>query len=855
MAMDPFILENRWMRVQFDRLRGTVTSLKQKNDPFGTDYVGNPANITYPSFLAAPRWLGDIRIRTWTGSGWQNEETACSDDIRFVRHDPEKQTVEIAYAGKSKQENGLRSVELKQSFRLAYDSLFWQIDVTNRQDGDLEIGELSLAFTMNNDFSGLFVGKDGVSDPDWRRNAQKAWHEDRVLQHLFISGHSSYAMLQRPLGDGPFLLFHTVDDTPLEVAYQIDKTIGSQWSLTFEGPYYLSVHSAAARKEEKWLYDRERQSYWFHGHSSLLLKPGETRVYRFCFAFLNRYEHLNERLYQYGQVAVKVHPGMAVQMDQETLLELTCKQKVKLVPESEHIRIETVKRDGDRHTFRLRFLSSGQKKIRVEYGANRWMNLLFYATPAVGPLLKARARFIIRKQLYDNPQDRFGRHHAFLPYDDKLEALCLQGEESWQVGGSDEYGLPIGMFLAEKNVYFPNREEIDVLETYIDDFLFCVLQNPKTYEIRRGCYWEEKTPSSYAHQWSKEESEYTWRSFNYPLVANIYHAMYRIAKLYGLTRKRSGSDYLTMAWKTAVLGYDLGEWSHMGGPAGYNAVHLLRDLREEDPEGYSVLNEKMRRFAIVNNNDPYPFGSELYIDQTAHNQVYAIMREYGFKEQERKTLQVTKALRAGAQPVWFRYGNEQRGNVCCWYATTLNSYVLLSGFEETGDMDLLRWGYAGLSSFMTTVRENGAARGWFTWWPDRTGFDQRSLDTDMGLYGFLKAAKAYVVKDESFGLVGYGCRVTRQKGVIEIVPCDGLSKRMFIAPFRINLEMETGELAKVAVSEDGCRMTVEIFDSTRFVHKAKLRVTGPKYQSEKIYDVEIGDQPVTVIIENGRKTD
>ena len=150
----------------------------------------------------------------------------------------------------------------------------------------------------------------------------------------------------------------------------------------------------------------------------------------------------------------------------------------------------------------------------------------------------------------------------------------------------------------------------------------------------------------------------------------------------------------------------------------------------------------MERVADVMEGTPYPFGSELFVDQTGHDQVYAMMRRFGRREKMLNALPIIKALRAGAQPVWFWYGNEKRGNVCCWYAQTQNSRCLLSGYEETGDDEMLAWGYGGLTSFLTTVQSNGSARGWFLWWPDRMGFDLRSLDTDLGLYGYLLAAKA-----------------------------------------------------------------------------------------------------------------
>ena len=128
------------------------------------------------------------------------------------------------------------------------------------------------------------------------------------------------------------------------------------------------------------------------------------------------------------------------------------------------------------------------------------------------------------------------------------------------------------------------------------------------------------------------------------------------------------------------------------------------------------LNRKVAFIAEENAGSIYPFGSELYVDQTSHNQYEAMMRYYGKEEKLDEAYRITAALRGGRQPEWFLYGNEKRGNVCCWYGTPLNSRVLFHGFEHTGDESMLKLGYGGLLSFLTCIRSNGAAHGWYLFW-------------------------------------------------------------------------------------------------------------------------------------------
>jgi len=828
---DTLVLKGGGMLVEFDRSRGTIVSLKEENGEHNTNYVGNKDNISCKDYLADPCWLGDVVLRIWSGSGWQKELTSHSSDVRSTKYDSQTGVFIVEYNGISQNPTGLKSVYLYETFQLQEDGLHWDITLENHTDSLLEIGELALPFVMNTDYASLFRGETKLEGDNWRGIKQKEWHERKVMQHFFIAGHSSYVLLQRPLGDFPFLFFHCLGDTFLEAAYQAENTEGSQWDLIWEGQYLLAVHSRAARIEQKWKQKKEKQEFWFNGHTSLVLNPGQSKVYQFRFTLLNSYTQVQKELYTYGQLGVNVQPGMVIPCGQEINMELMCKDKPTLIPEANGIEIHEIykgKTRIDHYLFKLRFNTVGQKKIKVSYGKGKWTNLFFYAISPIAETLKARARFIIERQFYHNPFDPYQRHHAFLPYDDNLETLFLESEEAWQVGGSDEYCLPIAMYLAEKNVYYPDRQEIEIIETYIDDFLFKCLQNPETYEVKRGCYWVEQYPSSQPWEWDKEEAKQTWRTFNYPLVANIYHSMYRIGKLHGLTKHRSAKEYLLMAWQTAMKWFNTGKLTNIGAPAGSNVINILQDLKEEGLlEEFEQLNREMMRVANEMIKEPYPYGSELYVDQTSYDQVHAFMKYYNSQEKMFKTLQIIKALRAGAQPFWFGYGNEKRGNVSCWYAQTLNARALLSGFEDTGDYEMLKWGHAGLISFLTTVRSSGVAHGWFTWWPDRTGFDLRSLDTDLGLYGYLKAIKSYVVQDDVFGVVGYGCSVNLdEEGNWRIIPWDGLYKRLYLAPLKIDISVEKGELEEILVNPENRQIQLKLNESTGLVHDLALVVTG-----------------------------
>jgi hypothetical protein len=827
-------LENEKLSMSINLRRGIVYSLKMKQDGMGTECLGTPDNTHFPTIMELNQWVGDVKLRIWDEKTkqWTLELTEKSRDIRQTSYS-EGQYAQIQYLGGSRQKNGIVNVALQERFFLTKDYIGMDLTLENITHRPLEIGELSMSFTTNSDYAGLFENKDFDHLEKWRGYQQKTWHEDRFQVFHSINGSSSYVLLQKPMGGYPALLFQTAEGTGLEVAYQMDSEIGSQWSVIFEGPYYLSVYSNAARKCGKWKYDLDRQAYGLNGNSSLMLNPGEKKTLHFRFTAIESLAELGEALYQAGQLSVDVQPGMVVPVGETIQMRLRSRNKITFIPAANHIHFKMKKEDKDSTYWEIVFTQRGQKKIRIEHGDGVTF-LFFYGIEEVKELIKKRASFAITRHYYENPYDPFQRHHSFLAFDDMVEMIYTESEETFQAAALDEHGLPIPMFLAAKNEYDPDQKEIDVLEEFVEDSLYGVLQERDTFLVRRSMLYEEKVPSDEGiYKFSEEESMDTSRAFNYVLIANIYRSLYDIGKKFNMTKRRTGIEYLNMAYKTAMTGFRVGDHNINAGPGGAAYLKLLEALRREDHDKYEMLNHEMEYMATENARSEYPFGSELFIDQTAHSQYQALMKYYGYEDKLEKIYSVIKGLRSGFQPAWFWYGNDKRGSVCCWYATPFNSRALFDGFENTGDMDMLKLGYAGISSFLTCIKSSGAAHGWYLWWPDRTGFDLRSLDTDMGMFAYIEGVRSYVVEDPIFGLCGYGCRIKEEKEdytktkigmagkesetgnatafhryVIE--PYDGIGNRVVLCPYHIDIRAEYGSIMKIELDEreKTCRVWV-----------------------------------------------
>jgi hypothetical protein len=490
-------------------------------------------------------------------------------------------------------------------------SLLWDIEIENVTGRALEIGELAVPIRVNDDYAGPYNGLTPrqATVQGKMSEIQKIIHEQRVLAHSFIAGHSSYVLIQRPRGDRPFLMFHCENDTAFECSYKVEGRFGGDWI----GTDLLAIHSWATYQQRGWSWNP-----WVNGHTSLVLKPKEKRSYRFRFAFIEDYPAIREQLVKSGNLGIRILPSMVVQEKTKVFVEVKCHSDLDDIEvHSDGVLIKDKRRSGDATLLTFSFDGRGQKSLKLVYGGQRWTWLHFYCIEDPELLLKARARFMTYRQFYENPQDPYNRNHLFLPFDYRLGRRIDDYQDVWEVGGTGDPGLGDPLFLAEKNVHYPSLDEIERLETYVDDCLFQHIQNPQTYEVRDSLYWKVRYPSSPSSSFSKKRSEATWRTYNYTFVANIYHALYRIGKRYGVLEKRTSDEYLRMCYRTCLKWFTTGPFKHVGLITGSNGVEILSDLEREGwKQEYKELFKLMKDCNDEFLRDSYPYSSEIEIDET-----------------------------------------------------------------------------------------------------------------------------------------------------------------------------------------------------------------------------------------------
>lgn len=838
--------------VSFDLRYGTISSITRKSDPYALNYISNAKNTPEADGNYAFR-TGDLALTTWqllrswqdddpgpgghfrSSGNWRSESTATSRDIRQVTHDD--QSFSVSYVGRSTAKDGITDLDIKMNYHFDADrALLWDITLKNTTGDVLEVGELGIPLRLNDDYA-EFAGMDpeDIDPQSERKNQVEAYrartviqqsmiHEQKVLVHHFIGGHSSYSVVLRPLGDPPFLLIHPTQETAFECIYkEVPGTGLGEGGERWAGPDILAIHSRATKILRDW-----RHNSWVNGHTSLLLQAGEQRSYQMRCVFVPTYEAVRDEVAKFGNLGIRIVPSMVVQEHRDVHVEVKSQGRIDRIEVlSDGIAIKSKEKTPLATLINCSFEGRGLKTLKLHYGNGRWTNLHFNCIESYDSLLKARAKFIVDREYYQNPEDPFHRNHMFLPFDYRKKCIILESEEAWEVGGSDEPGFSASVFLAEKNVYYPSVKEIAALENYVSECLFKYIQDPNTYAVRASLFWLKRLPSSPWSEWSKARSEATWRTYNYVHPANIYYALYKIGTRYGLLTRRTPEEYLRMSYHTCIKWFQTGPWRDVGLMEGSNAIYIVEDIKKIGwKEEYDTLREAMRQCTAVFSEQPYPYGSELLVDQTAHEQVYFFTRYFDDRPKNAKTVQVLKALRGGNQPIWFNYGNDKRRDITCWYSASLNGLALLKSFEDSGDQDALAKGYGGVTSVMANVTSDGMG---FNYYDCRAGvLDHQppiSWEGGCGLWGFLQAIKAYVVKDPAFGLTGYGCDVRNTPELITVTPNDGLRKRVFFADQKIEVEALTGEITEVSLSRTN-RISLALTDSTGLVTEAILRVYG-----------------------------
>ena len=581
-------LTNEYYMLDVDRRSGVIKGLYLIDDAQGTNFVGNEQNMRLNIWWKqrhVPEKAQRIPMHCWTGdvvlkarlageTEWCPMHTFLSDDVRTVSYD--QASITTRYEGDSVNEGGLQHLNIEQRYKFkgnpqGSDAILWTITLHNTSQAQIEVGELGLPITLNTNYS---IGDEKQGFNHRSVDSTKYVFEQRVIESSFVSGHSSYILATRASGKGDHLLIIPQDDTALEAISGYGLFPDTEMMKGAGSMFYLFSKATVVKP-------------WYNGHRSLTLSPDEKRTFAFTLCRVKDHTDISETLYQNGNIAVKIAPGMVLPVGTMAHLLLRCKKPITAIETAQGIEVKPVTAMGDRHTYTVHLTSMGEQKVTIRYGDGEWTNLLFNGIADIETLLKARARFIVENQRVLDPDDLC--HYSFRIWNNEDERLIVEEEApcgSIDMGGSDDRCFAPPVFLAGKNAYYPDEQEIHALDEFIENFLYGKLQDKDNYQVLNSLIG--------LREGSWRRWDYVWRIYNYPHVYNVYYQMYRITKLHGIKTSREPLEYLKLAYNTAFASYQDSTYESVYETKNYIDYHRGNMSKTHAPMGSPILAHLLR---------------------------------------------------------------------------------------------------------------------------------------------------------------------------------------------------------------------------------------------------------------------
>jgi hypothetical protein len=451
-----------------------------------------------------------------------------------------------------------------------------------------------------------------------------------------------------------------------------------------------------------------------------------------------------------------------------------------------------------------------------------------------------------------------------MTYDHELGKIVTQSRQAWVCGLGDDGGAT---WLAGAMKIFgqPDAGQVSKYQQFVDGPIWGNLQyssGSQQYGVKRTLFYYEPSlmPAGYYStdvQWTDPNSGQTYwgawtqahtlqvpRSYNYPHVAALYWAMYRLARNYtGLVSNHTWDWYLNQAYKTAVTMTTIGnDYSQYGLMDGTVFLEILKDLQREGlTTSASDLQAKMKARADVWNTQAYPFGSEMPWDSTGQEEVYAWTKYFGYTAKAKVCVDAITGYmptvphwgyNGCARRYWdFKYGGSKTDRLermIHHYGSSLNAIPILSDFRDhPSDIYLLRIGYGGMMGSLSNIHQDGFPSMAFHAFPDTLKWDPITGDVGLNIFGHVYNSATYLINHPEFGWQAFGGNLTVSGNTITVSPLDSLRRRVYLAPVGLWLTLDSGKFQNVVLDAGTRAVKVTLAPSDSNTPSARLRLEQP----------------------------
>lgn len=729
-------------------------------------------------------------------------------------------------------------VRLYQTFTIKGEEVDWEIDFFNRSHHPVKVTDMWFALPV------------GALDESIQAH-------QNLNRHFSLNGNASFFYWTPLTGQGDILLMTMHKGTAIEYATQ-------------DGKYYLHSMNAVDRTNDSWRLPSTSKN----------VQPYEHYMTGFNFTLTGNHEEVKTKIYDKHGVVVKVAPGMVVTPEFEVYCALQSKLPVaELVAEyPEEIQITSLgQKEGDKYIYKFRFSRLGENLITVHYGDDLICFLDFFVTEPLETLIKKRARFIVDKQQHRDSSKWYNGLYSLWDME-KSELLSPDHlgdlREEFMVGGSDDPSNSKPVYVSEKNVIYPNKEEIASLEYYEENFVWGKLQRtdeeyPYPYGIYGSENWYQNRSGKYGgYEDGGSGKGRMWRTFDYTTHFAIYYNLYRIAEDNPeMVFYLDADGYLERAYRTAMAYFEVPynilmgkqwafhgwtDWAYKQG--NFHERYLLDIINALQQKGRLKDAAKLRRewekkVTYMVYEDPWPFGSEMFVDRTAFESSYYVAEyaklnpikpeeQFWYDKNRKKWYSYTSfdtsmidrfmqnqldgnlALRGLFEPGYANLGTAWSGQyVNLDYMTQMGGVALPDyayRFSDRPDR-YINYGYNSLLASWALMNtgtkktdfgywyrgeQNDGAVGWAfsPYQNSRTYMNYIKVgrapwrfdgEIDHGLTGGIHGSGVYLLDDPDFGLIGYGGNVRMDKdGTVSIIPFDGVRRQVRImTPVRFSVEL------------------------------------------------------------------
>ncbi len=780
----------------------TLTLLKATGGAAGLAPAGTSFNFL-PGDRVASRsgpgyyYLGDCTFRLRSGKGaWTNYSTAHDAAAAKPLHDP----AALSAYDLTSTVAGSCPVRLVRRWLVEHGHLVLRFTIFNPQHHAVTLGAFGAAMVFNNDLAGKSLNQA---------------HDTCSFADPCIGEDGGYLQVTRLNGHGPALLVLPDHRTPFE-AYRPLYDDPTPRGVTFEG-FYEWMCCTRAYIHHDW-----RGVQPWNPATLRQIKPGATVAFTFRFAIAPAVQRIEQTLIGCKRPVAVGIPGYVLPTNQPGELFIHATKHIDQVTclPLGHVAISAYNRKiaSGWRGYALKAVVVGRCIVQVHYADGATQNIQYFVTPPETVQVSRYGSFMAAHQWFSDPNDPFHRTDSFMGYNRDKQSMVLQRYNSWFVGLSDEVGAGPSVGMAMKNANRLNSHEVHLLDLYVSNCLWGHVQN-KNFSVRASLfYYQPNLLPSYHYTvnegWDKARSETTWRSFNYPHVASVYWAMYRIARTHpGLKLLHHWNWYLYHAYRTvmAIKQFAPG-YAQFGLMVGSIFPRIIHDMRME---GWPARAHKMQAYMHSREKywitREYPFGSEMPWDSTGQEEIYTWCRYFGANEKARVTVNAVLgymptvanwAYNGAARRYWDGAVNgchyTQIVRMTNHYGSGINSIPVLDDYRRhPSNLDLLRVGYAGMDQLMANIDSSGFASYGFVADPAVLRFDPFTADYGIAFYGYARNDGSYVVHSSRFGWLGFGCAVKRKGDEVIVSPRDGFHRRVFIAPLGLWIRLKMGQFSSI----------------------------------------------------------